>query len=95
MGFEQSSDAIRFEISAESGDRRYRAAPSRGYAVRFHGVQELVQHVRVNGKVIPKVEAKKKRRSGPYWELTDGDVVVSLPRSSVRRHAIDFATAPK
>jgi hypothetical protein len=44
---------------------------------------------------IPQVDPKKKGRSGRYWELTDGDVVVSLPRSSLRRYSLDFATAPK
>jgi alpha-glucosidase len=95
INFQQSVDAIKVEISAESGDRRYRAVPSRGYTVHFHGVHEPVRGVRLNGKVIPRTDTAKRPLSAPYWEFVQGDIVVFLPRSSARKYAVEFATAAR
>lgn len=38
LRFVQSKSAVRFEISAASGDRRYWAVSERAYVLRFHGV---------------------------------------------------------
>jgi alpha-glucosidase len=91
LHFEQTADAIKFEISRESGDRRYQATASRAYKVYFHGIDVPVHGVRLDGKEIPRASETKKR-TGPSWDLADGDVVVSVPRSSRRKHVVDFAT---
>src|SRR5262245_32882727 len=92
LRFEQSVDAIKFEISTESGDRSYRTVPSRAYTVHFRGVDEPVRGVRVDGKAIPRDDIANKPRSGSFWGLVDGQVVIHLPRSSRRKHTIEFAT---
>jgi alpha-glucosidase len=93
LRFAQSNDTVRFEIRAESGDRRYWAVSSRAYVLRFHGIHAPVRDVRLDGKGIPR--AAKEPRTGAYWELEDksGDVIVSIPRSSKRKFAVQFATA--
>jgi hypothetical protein len=83
--------SIKFEINRESGNRRYQATASRAYTVHFHGIDVPVQGVRLDGKMIPRADEAKKR-TGPSWDLANGDVVVSVPRSSRRKHVVEFAT---
>jgi len=91
LHFEQMADSIKFEINEESGDRRYQATASRAYTVYFHGIDVPVHGLRLNGKMIQRVN-ETKTRTGPSWDLADGDVVVSVPHSSRRKHVVEFAT---
>jgi alpha-glucosidase len=91
LRFEQSKDAVRFEIKAESGDGRYWAVPARAYTLRFHGVHAPVKGVQLDGQDIPRGDA----RSGASWRTDEksGDVIVIIPRSSKRAFTVTFATA--
>lgn len=91
LHFEQTSDLIKFEISRESGNRRYQSTASRAYTLYFHGMDATVHGVRLDGKTIPRAHETKKP-TAPSWDLADGDVVVSVPRSSRRKHVVEFAT---
>jgi len=96
LRFEQSKDAVKFAIKAESGDGRYRAVPARSYKLRFHGLQDAISNVRLDGKEIARAEDADTAPAGAHWQLDgeSGDVVVSLPRSSKRTFVVEFAAAP-
>jgi alpha-glucosidase len=93
LSFAQSTDTVRFEIAATSGDGTYVAVPARAYVVRFHGVHAPLNGVLLDGRQIPRADATN--RAAADWRTDDktGDVIVSIPRSSRRNVVIEFTTA--
>jgi alpha-glucosidase len=91
LQFRQSRDAVRFKIEAQSGDGRYWSVARRAYRLQFHGLQGAVTTVTVDGKDIPQAGAQGSPRSASWSTDATGNVVVSIPKSSKRAFAVEFA----
>src|SRR5262249_18554099 len=73
LRFQQAGSAIRFEMTAESGDGQYWAVPARAYPLRFHGVHTPPKGVALDGEEIPRAEAASPTgaSSGASWRADE------------------------
>jgi alpha-glucosidase len=95
--FKQTRSSIRFEVSAVSGDKKYRSIPARGYQLHFRGLQSRVDHVLFNGRKIPRAGKENRPGDEATWATDDatGDILISVPRSGDRSFDVEFLVEPK
>jgi alpha-glucosidase len=95
--FKQTRSSIRFEISAVSGDKKYRSIPARGYQLHFRGLQSRVDRVLFNGRKIPRAGKENRPGDEATWATDDatGDILIFTPRSGDRSFDVEFLVEPK
>jgi alpha-glucosidase len=95
LRFRQTTDTVKLEVEAESGDGQYRSVRERAYRLHFRGVLGTVTSVRLDGKEIPRSSASEPGRNASWTtDEATGAMVVSLPRTSTRSFAVEFSTRP-
>lgn len=97
LRFKQTRSSVRFEVTAASGDGKYRRVPERGYQLHFRGLQSLVKRVLFNGREIPQARRENVSGGTVSW-ATDGatdDILISVPQSVSRSFDVEFAVEAK
>jgi alpha-glucosidase len=94
LTFEQSAKTAKLDIKSESGDGQYWAVPARSYRLHLHGFANPVTALRIDGKEIAHAGTDGAARRVANWttDATNGDVVISIPRSAKRSISVEFTT---
>ena len=97
LRFKQTRSSIRFEVTAVSGDGKYRRVPARGYQLHFRGLQNLVNRVLFNGKEIPRTGTENPTGGAVSWatDAATDDILISVPRSASRSFDVEFSAEAK
>jgi len=90
----QTAEAVRFDVTPESGDGAFQSVARRGYRLHFHGIEGAVNLVRLDGQTIPEAHADGGDGARAAWSRNEwsGDVSVFIPPAAPRASTVEFAT---
>ena len=94
LRFSQTEEAVRFDVTPQSGDGSVQSVAGRGYRLQFHGIEGTVKLVRLDGQPIPEADADSGAGARAAWSRNEwsGDVSVFIPPSAPRAFTVEFAT---
>jgi alpha-glucosidase (family GH31 glycosyl hydrolase) len=90
----QTGEAVRFDVTPESGDGVFQSVAGRGYRLQFYGIEGAVNGVQLDGQAIPAAHADSGGGARAAWSRNEwsGDVSVFIPPSPPRAFTVEFAT---
>ncbi len=92
LRFRQDTAGSRFEISAVSGNGKYRSVALRGYRLHFHGLQDAIGRIVLDGDEIPRAETAANAPARASWWVDPAtrDVLVAIPASPKRDFVVEM-----
>src|SRR5262249_18527073 len=90
----QTEEAVRFDVTPQSGDGAFQSVARRGYRLHFQGIDGAVNLVRLDGQAVPEADADSGDGAQAAWSRNEwsGDVSVEIPPSAPRAFTVEFAT---
>jgi alpha-glucosidase (family GH31 glycosyl hydrolase) len=94
LRFSQTGKQVRFDVTTESGDGAFRSVSRRGYRLQFHGIEGILDLVRLDAKEIPAGDTETGGSAEAAWSKNEwtGDISVVIPPSAPRAFTLEFAT---